>query len=202
MARQRICLTAGIVLGLAVSSACQVALAAEPKRVMLLHSFGQEFRPWSEYAKAIRNELGRQSPWPLEIVDHSLLMARFRDEHADLAFVEYLRALHTQHSLDLVISLGAPAAGFVQRHREQLFPITPMVLTAVERRRVQYSSLSENDVVVALVHDHSAVFENILRVLPDTKTVAVVNGTSSLEQFWEGELRREAKPFENRIAFK
>src|SRR5262249_12949621 len=187
MTRQRICSTAGIIFGLAVSLACQVALAAEPKRVMLLHSFGREFRPWSEYAKTIRSELGRQSRWPLEIADHSLLMAQFRDENADLAFVEYLRALHTKHPLDLIISLGAPAAGFVQRHRAQLFPIIPMVFTAVERRRVQYSDLSENDVVVALVHDYPAVFENILRVLPDTKTVAVVNGKSSLEQFWEGE---------------
>jgi hypothetical protein len=131
MTRQRICSTAGIIFGLAVSCACQVALAAEPKRVMLLHSFGREFRPWSEYAKTIRNELGRQSPWPLEIVEHSLLMAEFRDENADLAFVDYLRALHTRHSLDLIMSLGAPAAGFVQRHRERLFPITPMVLTAL-----------------------------------------------------------------------
>src|SRR5262245_18108479 len=200
--RQRICSTAGIIFGLAVSFACQAALAAEPKRVMLLHSFGREFRPWSEYAKTIRSELGRQSRWPLEIVDHMLLTARSSDENADLAFVEYLRALYTKRPLDLIISLGAPAAGFVQRHRERLFPITPMVFTAVERRRVQYSSLSENDVVVALVHDYPAVFENILRVLPDTKTVAIVNGRSSLEQFWEGELRREAKPFENRIAFK
>ena len=55
---------------------------------------------------------------------------------------------------------------------------------------------------MALVHDFAAVFENILRVLPDTKTVAVVNGNSSAEQFWEGELRREAKPFENQITFK
>ena len=93
MTRQRICSTAGIIFGLAVSLACQVALAAEPKRVMLLHSFGREFRPWSEYAKTIRSELGRQSRWPLEIADHSLLMAQFRDENADLAFVEYLRAL-------------------------------------------------------------------------------------------------------------
>jgi hypothetical protein len=72
----------------------------------------------------------------------------------------------------LIISPGAPAAGFVQRHREQLFPITPMLYTAVEQRRVRYSSLTENDAVVPLVHDFAAVFENILRVLPDTKTVA------------------------------
>ena len=30
------------------------AATAESKRVMLLHSFGKEFKPWSEYAKTIR----------------------------------------------------------------------------------------------------------------------------------------------------
>ena len=199
---RRICATAGLVVFLAVSLGCPAGFAAEPKRVMLLHSFGREFRPWSEYAKAIRIELNRQSPWPLDIHDHSLITARFSDKNAELAFVEYLRALYSERPLDLIIGLGAPAAGFVQRHREQLFPLTPMLYTAVEQRRVQYSSLTENDAVVALVHDFAAVFENILRVLPDTKTVAVVNGNSSAEQFWEGELRREAKPFENRITFK
>src|SRR4029450_3258094 len=101
MTRHRLCSTAGIIFGLAVSFACQVALAAEPKRVMLFHSFGREFRPWSEYAKAIRSALGRQAPWPLEIFDHMVLTARVRDQNADLAFVEYLRALYTKHPLDL-----------------------------------------------------------------------------------------------------
>ena len=198
---RRICSAAAIICCLSLVGSA--ALAAEPKRVMLLHSFGREFRPWSEYAKAIRIELYRQSPWPLDIHDHSLITARFSDPNAELAFVEYLRTLYSEsRPLDLVIGIGAPAAGFVQRHREQLFPITPMLFTAVEQRRVRYSSLTENDAVVALVHDFSAVFENILRVLPDTKTVTVVNGKSPAEQFWEGELRREAKPFENRITFK
>jgi hypothetical protein len=111
MTRQRICSTAGIIFGLAVSLSCQVALAAESKRVMLLHSFGREFKPWSEYAKTIRSELGRQSPRPLEIFDHMVLTARVGDENAELTFVEYLRALYTKHPLDLIISLGAPAGG-------------------------------------------------------------------------------------------
>jgi hypothetical protein len=199
---QPVCSIAGLVLVLTLSFAYQDASGAEPKRVLLLHSFGQEFKPWSEYAKTIRNELSRKAPWPLDLVDLSLISARFSDENAEHAFGEYLRALFAKRPLDLIISVGAPAAGFVQRHRKQLFPITPMLFTAVEQRRVRYSDLTENDVVVPLVHDFAAVFENILRVLPDTETVVVVNGTSSAEQFWEGELRREAKPFENRIAFR
>ena len=41
--------------------------AAESKRVMMLHSFGRDAKPWSDYAKNIRGELDRQSPWPLDI---------------------------------------------------------------------------------------------------------------------------------------
>src|SRR5215469_13948767 len=96
---------------------CSKALAAEPKRVMLLHSFGREVKPWSDYAQSIRAELERQSPWPVDISDHSLISARSADEDPEVPFVEYLRALFAKHSLDLIVSVGAPAAGFVQRQR-------------------------------------------------------------------------------------
>ena len=145
------------------------AVAAESKRVLMLHSFGRDFKPWSEYARTIRAELDRQSPWPLEITEHSLMSARSSDENPEAPFVEYLRALHAKHPLDLIVSLGAPAVAFVQRHRQQLFADTPMVFTAVEQRRVQYSNLAPNDTVVAVAHSFPAVFENILRVLPETR---------------------------------
>src|SRR5262249_41795691 len=68
-----------------------------------------------------------------------------------------------------------------------------------EQRRIRYSTLTANDTVVAFAYSFPAVFENILRVLPDTKTVAVVNGNSPNEKFWLEEIRREARRFANRI---
>ena len=132
------------------------AATAESKRVMLLHSFGREFKPWSEYAKTIRDRTERQSPWPLDITEHSLVTARSSDEDPEAPFVEYLRALFAKRPLDLIVSIGAPAAGFVQRHRQQLFATTPMVFTAVDQRRVQYSDLTANDAVVAVRIDYLA----------------------------------------------
>ncbi len=177
------------------------AATAESKRVMLLHSFGLEFKPWSEYAKTIRTELDRQSPWPLDITEHSLVTARSSDENPETAFVEYLRALYANRPPDLIVSIGAPAAGFIQRHRQQLFATTPMVFTAVDQRRVQYSDLTAYDAVVAVRIDYLGAIQNILRVLPDTKYVAVVVGASPIEQFWREEIAKEVKPLENRIAF-
>ena len=69
------------------------------------------------------------------------------------------------------------------------------------QRRIQRSSLTENDTVVALAQNFPAVIENILHVLPDTKTVAVVNGNSPGERLWLEDLRKEFAPFTNRISF-
>jgi hypothetical protein len=177
------------------------AAMAESKRVLVLHSFGQHFKPWKEYAETIRAELNQQSPWPLDITDHSLVAARSGDENPEVPFVEYLRALFGKHPPDLIVCMGAPAAGFVQRHRAQLFANTPMVFTAVERRRVNYSALTENDAVVAVSINYFAAFENILRLLPSTENVMVVVGTSPIEKFWMEQHRNEVRPFEDRIAF-
>ena len=169
---------AAITGSLSLSGICVDAAEREPKRVLLLHSFGPTFKPWSEYAKSIRVELERRSPWPLDITEQSLIAARFADDNLEAPFAEYVRSLFLNHPLDLIVSVGAPAAQFVQRHRGQIFSTTPMIFTAVEQRRVQFTTLTENDSVVAVKHDLPAVIENILRVLPNTKTVTVVNGTS------------------------
>ena len=174
-------------------------VAAETKRVLILHSFGVDFRPWGEYSRTIRSELFRQSPWPLDIKDHLLATARSSDENPEPPFVDYLNALEVKHSPDLIICIGAPAANFIQRHRDHLFPATPMILTAVEKRRVRYDSLTKNDTVIPVAHNFRAVFDNILRLLPNTKQVVVINGASPNEKFWRGELSWELKPYESRL---
>lgn len=171
------------------------------KHVLVLHSFGREFKPWSEYAKAIRLELERQSPWPLDIQEHALITARSADDNPEAAFVEYLNALFVNQRPDLIVSVGAPAAAFVQRHRERLFPTIPMILAVVDKRRVKYSVLGPYDVVAAVDIDYGAAIRNILQVLPDTKQIAVVVGTSPIEKFWKNEIGHVTRELEDRVKF-
>jgi signal transduction histidine kinase len=173
----------------------------EMKRVVILHSFGRDFKPWSEYARAIRSTLEQQSPWPLDLQEHTLLTARFNNPGPEAPFVAYLRSLYSDHPPDIVVSIGAPAANFIQKYRAQLFRDTPMVLTAVEQRLVNRAELTDNDTVVSVYNDFPVFFGSILQVLPDTQTIAVVVGASPLEKFWLDEVKREAKSFESRVAF-
>ena len=76
-----------------------------------------------------------------------------------------------------------------------------MVLTGLAQRRVQYSLLTANDAVVPLQIDYVAAMNNVLKVLPDTKNVMVIVGTSPIERFWRDEIRKDVKPFADRLAF-
>jgi signal transduction histidine kinase len=166
---------------------------------MILHSVGREFRPWNVYAKDIRAELDRQSRWPIDVQEHALVAARSADPRAEELFLEYIKALYAGGPPDLIVSVGAPSAAFFQRRRKDLFPTTPIVFTVLEDRRVQYSKMTENDTVVSARNDFRFLFESYLGIAPDTKIIAVINGNSPNEQFWQGELVRELKPLEDRI---
>jgi signal transduction histidine kinase len=193
--------TAVLTIALMLATPCQSQAAdPEPKRVLMLHSFGLRFKPWTTYAEALRTELSRRKS--VDFQDQSLLSARLSSDKSDGPFVDYLRALNADQPPDLILAIGAPAANFVQRHRKDLFPTTPMVFSAVERRRVDFQKLTEYDTVVASSNDDIVFFENILRVLPLTETISVVVGTSPNETFWREELRRTTAPLAGRVQFR
>src|SRR5438093_3282668 len=127
-----------------------------------------------------------------------LLSTRFNNPGPEAPFVDYLRSLYSGRPPDIVVSIGAPAAGFVQKYRAELFPETPMVLTAVEQRLVNRTDLTDNDTVIAVHNDFPAFFDSILRVLPDTRTIAGVIGASPLGKFWPEEVRKEVMLFKTR----
>jgi ABC-type uncharacterized transport system substrate-binding protein len=193
--------TSALAIALLLATLCQSQAAdPEPKRVLMLHSFGLRFKPWTTYAEALRTEMSRRKS--VDSQDQSLLSARLSSDKSDGPFVDYLRALNADQPPDLILAIGAPAANFVQRHRKDLFPTTPMVFSAVERRRVDFQKLTEYDTVVASSNDDIVFFENILRVLPLTKIISVVVGTSPNETFWREELRRTTAPLAGRVQFR
>ncbi len=176
------------------------AALSEPKRVLILHPFGRDFVPWSQYGKTFREELLRQSPEGIDLYETSLVSARSGDMEEG-PFAEYLRALFVKRQSDLVVAISSPAIGFIQKHREQLFPSVPAVYMGVDQRRISRIALTGHDALVVTDVDFNLIVENILKVLPGTANIAVVLGNSPNEQYWSEQIRAELKPFENRISF-
>jgi hypothetical protein len=176
-------------------------LLPQTKRVLFLHSFGPDFEAEDTFSDYLRTDLAQKSPYPLERYEVSLEIARFNDGERDAAFVEYLKALFAGRPPDLVVTMVGPAARFVQRHRQDLFPTTPVLFAALDDRVIMHEALTANDAIVAVSTDLHGIIENVLRTLPSTNTIAVVIGNSPIERFWVKEFRQAARPFENRIDF-
>lgn len=189
-----------IFLGAILLLAMTGAALSEPKRVLILHPFGRDFVPWAQYGKTVREELLRQSPDGIDLYETSLVSARSA-EMQDGPFVQYLRALFAKRQPDLVVAISSPAMGFIQKHREQLFPTVPAVFMGMDQRRISRTSLSSREAFVVTDIDFISIMENLLKVLPHTANVAVVLGNSPNEQYWSKQIRAELKPLEDRIAF-
>ncbi len=175
------------------------ATAAEPKRVLLLHSFGPDFRAEEIFADSLRTDLAEKSPYPLDHYEVSLEVARFTDGERDDAFAGYLQALFPAHPPDLIITMVSPAARFIQRHRRELFPSTPVVFAALDARAIKDATLTANETMVTLSTDLPTIFGNIFRTLPNTTTLAIVIGDSPIEKFWANEYVHALQAFEGRV---
>ena len=173
---------------------------AEPRRVLLLHSFGPHFEPWSAVAARFREELTRRLP-AVDLYEASLEMARLVQPAEEAPLVDYIRALFTGRDLDLVVAVGAPAARFFQKYRPQFFPSTPLLITAADQRTFREAALTSNDATVPSTLDLPKLVENILQVLPDTTNIAFVIGASPLERFWVEGMRQAFQPFAGRVTF-
>src|SRR5215813_2879111 len=80
------------------------ATAGEPRRVLLLHSYGPHFAPWSAVSGRFREELVKKSVNGIDLYEASLETARLAQAPDEIPFVDYLRSLFTERDLDLVVA--------------------------------------------------------------------------------------------------
>lgn len=177
------------------------AEAAAPKRVLILHSFGRDFAPYDTITSVFRTELARRSSAPIVFIEANLDSGRAPKASEEQTFVDYLRSRFDGIPPDVVVTIGPSAARFYVRYREHLFPRVPLVVGALDERLARQISIAPSDSVVAGRVDLPQLVHNILHVLPQTTTIAVVVGSSELERFWRDELRREVAVFTDRIKF-
>jgi signal transduction histidine kinase len=173
----------------------------QPKRVLILESFGRDFAVWNAVPATLKPELARQLPEPIEFHEAALETAREDRPQAEAAFADYLRALYAAQPPDLVIPVGAPAAQFWYRHRAGLFPQSPVLIGGIDHRLLPTITLGSNDTAVVAQLDFAACIQIMWQLFPATTNLALVFGDSPLERQWVAECRRAFQPYTNRLQF-
>jgi PAS domain S-box-containing protein len=172
----------------------------ESRQVLLLHSHERDAASHA-FATMFRPELSGSFGEPIDFIEVALQAVRLDPGASEESIVNELRSALPRGRLDLVVPIGGAAVTLAQTYRRQLFPTTSMLLAGVDRRFVQNRDLAANDTAVTVEHDPPQMIDSILRLLPDTRTIFVVVGTSPFEQFWLQELQRGFRRFAGRVTF-
>jgi signal transduction histidine kinase len=172
------------------------AAFSQPKRVLIVHSVGRDFSPWDDYARKIREELRLQSKDPIDIFEASLSTARFPDGNED-AFVSYLNAVFSERKLDLIVTIGGPAARFFQQNRQRIFPSIPTLYAALAQQ--MSSNAPATDATVSVSVDVLSTPDQILKLVPETTKLFIVMGNSPIEKLWLEEMRKLFQPLTSRL---
>ena len=196
---RQFCSLLAVVLG--ISWVLSGVAGGPPKRVLLVHSFGRDLTPLDMFAMDFRPELDRRLGGPISFYDVTLQPGGTDQPPQDEAIVKYINASFGNEPLDLVVTVGGPAAIFVHKYRQQLFPAVPTLFAAVDFRHLRNFVLDTNDASVPVLNDATAIVDDIRRLLPQTTTVFMVIGNTTLEQFWKNQMTEDLKRFQGQVQF-
>ncbi len=179
-----------------------VTAKAAPKRVLIVHSFGNAAPPFTTHSTAFETELAEKMKEPVDLDEVSLDVARYASLDMEEALVALMHARQAKWQPDLVVPIGSPAGIFVARHRDRLFPeSTPIVYTGMDISRLPAGAIERNAAFVGESFDVRGWVEDILQIAPDTTNIAVVIGDSPLERLWADVLKKEYQPLAGRVSF-
>jgi len=170
--------------------------AAEPKRILMLHSFGRATSPYDLASSTFRDNM--LDAWPGQVAFYDFALESGRPVSSnEAAIIEVIRSRFADTKLDLVVAVGPPASHFYGKHREELFPSVPLLMLSMDQRIAPVEYLRPGDSIVGIKLSPTRLLNDILALLPDTTTVAVIFGDSPGERIWIDDLHREFAPFEN-----
>jgi PAS domain S-box-containing protein len=163
--------------------------AAEPKRVLMLHAFNYTFPATSVIADAARRRLLEHSQ-SVEIDAEFLDLARNTDTAHEVRAATYVRDKYGQRPPDLVMTLGSAALPFILKHRDGLFPNTPVVFTSISPQT--YAALRPPPDVTGIVteFDLAKTLSLAERLQPDARHLVIVAGSGETDRRWQPVARK------------
>ena len=167
------------------------------RQIVVLNSTRLDDQFSVTWARELPKLLGEGRPEGVDFYAEFFDFVRYgRPEH-ERAYLDLLHLKYGKGRVDLVIAIGALAIDFIRRHRNALFPATPVVsysLLPVEGR------LANSTALYNPIH-YGRSLDLALALQPDLTHVYVVSGASANDKRYESQARAEFRAFEPRLTF-
>ncbi len=174
--------------------------ADEVRHVLVLHSYHSGMSWVSNIERGIADTLFVPPYKDLVLHVEYLDSKRYHSEEHYARVKELLKSKFDKLNLSLILSSDNNAFDFLVSNRDELFPGVPVVFCGVNNfSKTQLDTVSDFTGVAEIMSSRDTVAE-ILRQLPDTKKIFVINDYLKTGRAWEATLRRNLEPFSESVA--
>jgi PAS domain S-box-containing protein len=129
-------------------------------------------------------------------------ISRFPDGRFPRKQLEFLHERYSAHGLDLIVVIDHPALDQVQLHRDWFFPATPVVFCCVTEAEYKARKIAPGVTGIPAALNYMPTLELALKLHPGTRRVVVIAGATKYDAETVADVRRDFRPFEDRVEFR
>ena len=192
-----------LLLLLALGLLAPAAVAEEPEapKTILILLPDQPILPTStlQMAKGVRAPL--VSAWGPRVSIHSeyVDVDRYQEADVERRVRDAFRAKYAGVTLDAIVALGPSPLGFLARWGRNLWPGVPVVVAAVDELGLARLELPPRATAIPMRYDVEGTVGLALRLLPETRHVALISGVSPQNRLLADLHRQRLRAFGDRL---
>jgi len=177
-------------------------LAPAPKRVLAIFVFKQSM-PWPyRLEQSLRASLTSNRSYPIELDVEYADQLTFTKKEYLAKVIDLYRYKYTSsvHKVDLILVIGNESADLMLEYSEVLFGDIPVALVTLKQENIPPSLLKSNMVSLVYGFDLTKMGPLIQDLLPETKNLFVVSGSSITDRQFKNLAVEGLAEFDGRFA--
>jgi PAS domain S-box-containing protein len=186
------------VVVLLAPSVARAQQSAAPKRVLALYWYNKDFPINVRFDKGFQAALQSAPAGTVEYYPEYLESDRFPGENQYLLLHDYLRRKYADLAIDVVVASGYPSLHFLLKHRDDLFPHTPIVFVTGRPTTGELAGALGVTGIICYT-THRKTLDLALRLHPNTEQVFVISGTLERDKKFEKQAQEELQGYESRV---
>jgi transcriptional regulator with GAF, ATPase, and Fis domain/ABC-type uncharacterized transport system substrate-binding protein len=178
------------------------ATASAPKdvkRVLVLFPGQSDLAAYPLTERGIKSALAAGTEFRIEYFIEYMDRYRNADQIHYQQLLDLYRHKYSGTKMDLIIAFSAPALIWVIAHGDEIFPQTPVVFTAILEEHLKSLNLKANITGALANIDFVGLLETALKIHPQTRHIAIVNGASKTDLYFEKKIRKALEPYTNQF---
>lgn len=170
------------------------------KSVLIINELGLSHPAITTVNQQILSVLGTDTHYQIEFYTESLDARSFPDEASRQEIRAWIAHKYRNHPPDVILAMGPEPIKFLSGSYS-VFPETPIVFCGSTERQAGNPQLDSRFTGTWLRLEPTRTIDAIAELLPRTRQIFVVGGTSDYDKVAEGITRDALQPYESGFAF-